>query len=390
MERGKNDGKMVLHDYRSMSGGELNLYFENWSDEFFNEAKKTKFLRLVSPFVQYPTIKKIMEISALEHIQLITRLNERDFASGVSSLRAIKFAVEKGATVYGIKKLHSKVYIFDRRTATITSSNLTESGLAENIECGVCLNDTAVINELNDYFDDLVRGLSAVTIEKCDEIQKSIDSKKIILPNFGSLVDHGAKANKRNKGPAYYVKFFGKGDEKEPYSYSVRDYINDSGSHYALSFPKNKRPRQVKTGDIIFIACMVHSPSDYAIFGRAEAIQHDDKRDNATPEEIKRRSWKEQWPAYLRTTNGVFIDGRMEDCPMLWKDVLNKFGSRIFEETRKHVEAGEKDIEPKHSVMRKAYIRLSEEAACWLDKEFQAALTKKGAIDREYLDSLPK
>jgi hypothetical protein len=227
-----------------------------------------------------------------------------------------------------------------------------------------------------------------VTTKQCEQIQKSIASKKIVLPKSEVFTDHGAETDKKKAKTAYYIKFFGKGDSKEVHSCPVRKYVNESGCHYACTF--SKRPRQVNTGDIVFISCMVGNPDDYAIFGRAEAIQHDQQRDNATPEEIKQRSWKKYWPVYLRIRNGAFIDGTMKDCPMLWKDVLKEFGPRIFNATKRRAERGEKDIDPKKSVMQKAYIRLSEEAGRWMDRKFQAALRENGAVDKDYLDSLPK
>jgi hypothetical protein len=366
----------------------MELYFENWSEEFFKELKKTKSLRVISPFVQAPTIRKIEERFKLNHLELITRLNERDFALGVSSLKGLRFAVERGAKVYGIQKLHSKVYLFDKRVAIVTSANLTGGGLIDNIECGVRLTEVPLIDELASYFDKLVGGQLPVTTEQCEQIQKSIASKKIILPKSEFFADHGAEPHREKSKTAYYIKFFGKGDSKEVHSYPVRKYVNDSGCHYACTF--SKRPRQVNTGDIVFISCMVGNPDDYAIFGRTEAIQHDERRDNATPEEIKQRPWKKDWPVYLRVKNGEFIEGAMENCPMLWNDVLREFDSRIFYRTKARSDAGEKGVDPKKSVRQKAYIRLSDEAGRWIDRKFQAALRENGAVDQEYLNSLPK
>src|SRR4051812_542662 len=107
----------------------MELYLKNWYSKLLLELEKTKQLRIVSPFVKEHVIRKIQGQFDFNNFELITRFNLRDFASNVSSLDGLKFSVEKGASVYGIKDLHSKIYLFDNRAAIITSANLTSGGL---------------------------------------------------------------------------------------------------------------------------------------------------------------------------------------------------------------------------------------------------------------------
>src|SRR5207245_544847 len=71
-----------------------------------------------------------------------------------------------------------------------------------------------------------------------------------------------------------FVKFFGTSAGRSERSESVFDEAAGSESHWSLSYPKGKRPRQPETGDVMFIARMVHSPNDSLVYGRAIAYQH--------------------------------------------------------------------------------------------------------------------
>ena len=74
---------------------------------------------------------------------LIGRFKPEDILSGSSSIQAIKMALTSGWKVGIDNKLHSKVYIFDRKHIFLGSSNLTSKGLALN---------SIHNNELNVFF----------------------------------------------------------------------------------------------------------------------------------------------------------------------------------------------------------------------------------------------
>jgi hypothetical protein len=82
-----------------------------------------------------------------------------------------------------------------------------------------------------------------------------------------------------------FVKFLGDASDRLLRTYPIIDEVRDSGSHWALTYPKRRdggRPRAVADGDTMFIARLTHSPNDIRIFGRAIARAHVDDRDTAT------------------------------------------------------------------------------------------------------------
>lgn len=368
----------------------MKLYLGNWYSEFFHELLKTKTLRVISPFISEQIVRKIQSRFDFGEFELITRFNLSEFASNVSSMKALAFAVEKGAKVYGIRELHSKVYLFDNRAAIITSANLTPGGLMNNYECGLLTTDGDVLKELSDYFNNL-KNMSGqpLTSEICDQWQQEISHVGKHSDHILSLPDYGATKVHVDKKKSYFVKFFGTADNRVNLQHSVREEIDRALCHYACGFSENKKPRRFHDGDIIYMARMTRDPINFAIFGRAEAIRYVEGRDQATQNELKQRAWKKKWPIYLRIRNPVFIDGTMGDCPLLY-DLIDALEYNSFPSTRKRYDNGELDVNPCKSLMQQAYVKLTQESVGWLEPKFEDALKTFGQVDDTFLLHLPQ
>ncbi|WP_461639196.1 phospholipase D family protein [Labilibaculum euxinus] len=368
----------------------MELYLKNWYKKLLDELLNTRELKIISPFVKEQVIRKIESQFNFENFELITRFNLQDFAMKVSSLSGLKFCVEKGASVFGIKDLHSKVYIFDKRAAIITSANMTNGGLVSNYECGIFITDKSVIQNLHNYFNDLKKIASnKLTIVNCDVWETKLVGIEVCKGKATSLSDYGATLTSFDKTKNYYIKFFGKSDNRVELNFPITTEIDGALCHYACGFPLKKRPQQVKEGDIIFMARMTKNPNDYAIFGKAIALKYTEGRDIASKQEIAERSWKQQWPIYLRVKNPIFINGIMADGILL-SDLLSKFDYNSFPSTRKRYDDGEIDIKPTKSLMRKAYVKLTHNSAEWLDQKLDEALNNAGQVDDEFLKRLPQ
>lgn len=368
----------------------MELFLKNWYHRFFDELQNTKELKIISPFVKKQIIYKIQRNFDFKNFELITRFNLQDFALKVSSLNGLKFSVENGAKVYGINGLHSKVYLFDNRAAIITSANLTSGGLINNYECGIFLTDVLLINNLHDYFNSLKSyAKNKLTIEDCEEWEQKL--REVIIPKGEnvSLPDFGARASNFDKEKNYYIKFFGKSNHRVPLDFIIKKEIEGALCHYACGFPKNKKPRQINEGDIIFMARMTTNPEDYSVFGRAIAMKYTEGRDVASKKEIEQREWKAQWPIYLRVKNPVFIDGVLEDGILL-SDLLERFDYNSFPSTKKRFDNGERGIKPTKSLMRKAYVKLTYDSAEWLEQKFTDTLNNTGKVDDEFIEKLPQ
>ena len=273
----------------------MEIYLKNWYSKFIKELPKTNNLKVISPFVSEQILRKIESKFNFQNFQLITRYNLQDFALKVSSLEGIKFSVSKGASIYGIRGLHSKVYLFDKRAAIITSANLTNGGLRNNEECGIYLTDRNVVNELNKHFKDLkeIAGQN-LTMNECLNWESKISNINITKGKAVTLPNYGSTKSSFNSSINYYIKFFGKADNRVQLDFPVKEEIDRALCHYACGFPINKKPRQVNDGDIIYMARMTENPNDYAIFGKAIALKFKEGRDIASDIEKQEREWKKK------------------------------------------------------------------------------------------------
>ena len=83
-----------------------------------------------------------------------------------------------------------------------------------------------------------------------------------------------------------FVKFFGQGSDRSPRDRAVLDAVATSGSHRICTYPRGRRPRAVRDGDVMFIGQLVKGPNDIVVYGRAVALAYEGGRDDADGEDI--------------------------------------------------------------------------------------------------------
>ncbi len=174
--------------------------------------------------------------------------------------------------------------------------------------------DTAVIEACRDYFDGLWRrGSSDLSRDMLDSWEKTVTGHRAAggrpdrvkgLGDFGA--DAGLAATLPVSLPVVvadadqaFIKFLGEGDNRVPVAFATIEEIELAGCHWAVAYPATRRPRSVEDGAIMFIARLTDEP-DIRIFGRAIGMKYRPVRDDASPEDIALRPWKEKWPRYVR------------------------------------------------------------------------------------------
>jgi hypothetical protein len=160
---------------------------------------------------------------------------------------------------------------------------------------------------------------------------------------------------------------------------TVLQEVDGSTSHWGLSYPKNKRPRQVEDGDVMFIGRMVHSPNDIMVYGRATGHRYVPGRDDASAADKRYRDYKKKWPHYIRMTDPQFVDATLGDCVSL-NEVMSELGAKAFSSTKEHQSKGGGNIDPRKAMMRKAHMRLTNESANWISARLAQAFAKHGRI----------
>jgi hypothetical protein len=163
---------------------------EGWLRKSLSECK-SRFIA-VSPFVTgaFTEITSLVKSSA--ETTLITRVNLKDFALGSSDVEAVCEMARRGTAVNSLPRLHAKVYIIDRRLALVTSANATTSGLRRNLECGVFLDDAALVCTLE---DTALAGFGGIeepvlwTLEELEELRAPVERVREMLPTQRKLDD---------------------------------------------------------------------------------------------------------------------------------------------------------------------------------------------------------
>jgi len=359
-----------------------------WLDNFLKELANTKELKIISPFITDNMVTHLLSNWKGDKIQVITRFNLNDFRSRVSSLKGLGRLIEGGAEIKGIKDLHSKAYIFDTKSMIITSANFTNGGFFNNYELGIKSECEEQINETLDYFEKLWSfNPDTLDINTINEWEKIIKENKILttgtnLTDFGTSIIRKVIGNKN-----YFIKFYGRGNERANWDEDVIDMIDGTHCHFAITFPEGiGRPIRYNEGDIVYLARMIDG-GEYAIFGKAIARKHDRIRDVASEEDKEHIEWKEEFPIYIRVHSGEFLNTTFKNCPKMGV-LMNELGYECFKKTKERHNNGTEDINPRLSLMRKPDIWLSEEGAYWVEQKFQQAKNKYSLIDQSFIDGL--
>ncbi|MEM6721933.1 MAG: phospholipase D family protein [Bacteroidota bacterium] len=370
----------------------MDIIKNNWLKYFLTELSDTQEIYIVSPFITDNIVKLLLNAFKGRTIRVITRYNLNDFNSGVSSLTAIERLLNNKALIKGVKGLHSKLYLFDQKSVIITSANFTNGGFFNNKEFGILSKEQKIINQSYSYFNDLWDINSKLLNQvKVNEWRNTINKHKSIPKTTPNLKDHGASYQESVivSDQKYFIKFFGKGDERSNLDDHVMTELDGGCSHFALSFSRtanDARPKRYNDGDIVFMARMTQEPNDYAIYGRAIAHKHHYIRDVASEEDIKHIHWLKDWPILVRVKEPIFLNSTYKNCPKLG-DLMNELNYDSFASTKRKYDTGIRDIEPKKTLMRKGDVILSKSGAQWLELAFEKALKKEGKVDKKIINS---
>jgi hypothetical protein len=356
-------------------------------------------VKVICPFIKVHAAHRFLPCA--RGMQVITRFHLGNFYDGVSDTEALRNLLANGACIRGVRNLHAKMYLFGRKTAIVTSANLTDAALSHNHEFGFVADENAIIERCEQYFiklwEDAKRDLTSAMLDDWEEqlTAARLDRKK--APPAPRWPDYGTSCGLTgpapivppifSEAPRSFVKFFGEGDNRAEHTMTVFDEIDRSGCHWACTYPRNKRPRQVADGAVMFMGRLVQNPNDTMIFGRAIGMRYQDGRDDASPSQIKRRPWKSDWPHYIRIHHPEFVAGTLANGISL-SELIDRFGSNAFASTKRNVAHGAGNTNPRKAVRQQAAVELTPESHEWLDSSLAEAFQSHGTLGPEELAKL--
>ena len=119
-----------------------------------------------------------------------------DFFAKASSIAGLKILKEAGCELKAVKRLHTKLYVFDSNAIILGSSNFTDGGLITNIELNILVKDEkSIINHGITYFNEININIDKEYFITKEMIQEEIcflnslgENKK---PKFPKSIDFG-------------------------------------------------------------------------------------------------------------------------------------------------------------------------------------------------------
>ena len=240
----------------------MRLVISPWRTEFnkvVSSAKKE--LRIVAPFYTEGVIANILQRSAKGvRKYFILALSQQGVGAQSQSIAALeRIENDKSAQVRLIRNLHAKFIIADHKTAVVTSSNLTNSGLESNVEMGLHVDDTEIAGGLIRHFDELWQPRKTITkaeLAVCAHLPKQFRGGRRHGKTFGGRVKLGTPQEHPpapdTPAPGWILihklnGYGGPGEDESPKEELARYYRPGRLWHWKLGWPikEDKSPRKL-------------------------------------------------------------------------------------------------------------------------------------------------
>ena len=130
----------------------------------------------------------------------------------------------------------------------------------------------------------------------------------------------------------------------------------------------------------MFPAVLCDDPRDTFIIGRAYAFKYVEGEDDATEAEMTtpNKEWKRQWPHYIRFRESEFLNGALREGISI-SAVIARFGNDSFVTSQARARRDPTFL-PQRSLRQQASVRLTYEAAKWINAQLDARFQSLGTV----------
>ena len=136
-------------------------------------------LLMFSPYVTNPTARQVLAVAAGK-CELYTVLDPMNFATGASSLSALKDLARAGVKLFRLDALHAKLMLAPGRLLTVGSQNLTLMGAsAKRLEATAIVTDPQVIKKAEEDIKIWVATSRPVTEQMLVELGVAVRKLKV-------------------------------------------------------------------------------------------------------------------------------------------------------------------------------------------------------------------
>lgn len=407
----------------------IELLTTNHFDRVLDLFDTTKSeLKIISPFLSQSMADKLCAVVKDKGLvcTFITRFYLEDFISKANSLDALEQMIDTGIEVYAVRKLHTKLYLFDRVYGVLGSANFTNGGFKSNIELSVLIDqEKEFLEELHLYFDNMKNAVmnseeglvtKAVIANAREHYKRLFTSKKHAGKGaVTSLKIYGAALNKKDtledtdamleelkvcraekkdivtelftvaskseqiKYPyTIWLKFDGEGNDRlnanEGFPMTV---VKINGKTcYLSNYPF--KVGSIKDNDDIYMAALTtdtHGKNQPVIVGRGK-LEGFKEENHVTDSMIEDYDWMVRYPWYCIICESEVLDTTVNNgIPMdeIWDALGSDTYVSSFGRNEDIASVGRKHYQ-------KAHIRLSGNAKELIDKKFEVLKSKYGVI----------
>lgn len=361
-------------------------------------------INIISPFIGFNTAKLLCEYLSKQNVdcKVITRFYREDFLNNASSIKGLDLLKKRGVSIYAIKGLHTKLYLFDKDVAVLGSANFTFGGLVLNHELSLYISDeTELIESLNNYysvlFDKMVSSTYSEVTQEIIEVEiamleRLIKNRKDKGIKYKNDYQYGAELKtettkietdiieniiieniNESSQEGIWFKFEGTGENRfsPSESYEITK-VNRSNVMNLTNFPIY--PASIRNGDLIYLCAISWDKNGIAtpmVVARAKTTgaNRDNKADN---EMLSQYPWMQRYPYYIELYSIEIINTDVQNCISL-HNILMEVGCNTYPSTinKKLTHA---ELRTRH--YQKAYLRITPTAKSYIDSKFNELITR--------------
>lgn len=389
--------------------------------DLFDSAKKS--ITIISPFLSCAMADMLCDIVRKKQIpcSFITHLYVQDLLAKASNIAALREMMNADISIYLMKGLHTKLYLFDEERAIVGSANFTASGFKSNIELSILFDECCITQELSTYCSQM----KTLLIEKGGLLTEEVlshaeaDYRRLWASNKGSIPTRSGKMygvslerktdfNKTTEIEKELAiceneckndivhSFFSRFEIREQLLLDHNVWIKFSGEANSrldpdVPFPVPRvtlqgravfvsnysyNPTSVNEGDEVYFAALTtdrRGKKQPVIVGRGHFKAYE-KRNNVPEEWLEDYPWMERYPHYVVISEGEIINTCVRNGLPL-DTVLEKFGSDTYISSFGRNESIA-EVASKH--YQKAHLRLSGNAKEFIDYQLDVRFEQYG------------
>ena len=166
----------------------VTLIVQGWRNQLKALATSARdSLVIVAPYIKRDQAKWLCELLN-DNVAVVTLSSIESVAVSAEALdieALLQLSTATSASrLYHVPSLHAKIFIADNSAAIVTSGNLTQPGLDNNLEFGVFIDDPAQVQEVQGHMRDYMRRGSLISPDKLERllpVQQKLREEKALL-----------------------------------------------------------------------------------------------------------------------------------------------------------------------------------------------------------------